>query len=116
MNSCKDSDESAIGNDTPLIVQKSDLVFLGCTVPFSIQENETPPSHSLGLSPYARIFAFNENIRYGSKFLELLKGSEETDIPVRVYVYPNTSEIYWVEKASDEEIKKYEETKIPPVN
>lgn len=133
--SCKDSEDTGCFNcDTAPMVAKSDLEYMGWTVPFSIQEMEDDlPIYILGLMPHARPFSFNESVLnsalydempdgrkirdlYGSKFLKLLKESEEKDIPVRVYIYPNTSEIWWVEEATAEEIKKYEEAKIPPAN
>jgi hypothetical protein len=116
------------------MMAKSDLEYIGWTVPFLIQEMEhDPPIYILGLMPYARPFSFNESVLnyalydempdgrkihdlYGNKFLKLLKESKEKDIPVRVYIYPNTSEIWWVEEATEDDIKKYEETKIPPTN
>ena len=46
---------------------------------------------------------------YGTKFLKLLKESEQDDIPVRVYLRPGTNQIWWVE----EEVRNYEAAKTP---
>jgi hypothetical protein len=140
MIGCNKSDdtEPLIGGDKAPTVAKSDLQYIGWTVPFSIQEmqNDPPiftPIYILGLTPYARPFSFSENVlnnalyylasdgrkihdTYGTKFLKLLKESQRDDIPVRVYLLPETNEIWWVEEATEEEIKKYEEAKIPPAN
>ena len=124
---CNNSEEKDLGDTSPKI-EKSDLVFLGLTVPFSIQEQVNSSAWTMGLSPHARVFFIRENVRffdtvsggrevafYGSEFLQLLANSEEQDIPVKVYVYPDTNEICWVEEASVEEIERYEDAKQPLV-
>lgn len=137
MIGCNKSDdtEPLIGGDKAPIVAKSDLQYIGWTVPFSIQEmqNDTSiftPIYTLGLMPYARPFSFNENVLnnslyylasdgrkihdiYGTKFLKLLKESERNDIPVRVYLRPGTNQIWWVEEATEEEVRNYEAAKTP---
>jgi hypothetical protein len=132
MMNCNHSDEpECLKCDTAPTVAKSDLQYLGWTVPFSIQEmQQDPPIYTLGLMPHARIFSFDENVLnqavydeapdgrklhdlYGSKFLELLKESERDDVPVRVYLLPETNEIWWVEEATEEDIRSYEATKQP---
>ncbi len=132
MVGCSPSDETEpLRWDTAPNVAKSDLQYIGWTVPFSIQEMENdPPIHSLGLMPYARAFSFNENVLnnalydkmpdgriihdfYGSIFLELLEESKREDIPVRVYALPETNEIWWVEEATEEDIRSYEAAKHP---
>ena len=129
---CNSSDDPEyFKSDTPPIVAKSDLLYLGWTVPFSIQEmGDDPPVYTLGLMPHARVFSFNENVLnnalydempdgrkihdlYGTNFIKLLKESEQNDIPVRVYVLPETNEIWWVEEATEEDIKSYEAAKQP---
>jgi hypothetical protein len=80
---------------------------LGVTVPFLIQE-EGDGKYTIGLSPHARPFAFNEKVLLGGTvFLKLLKSSKETNIPVRVYVYRNTNDIWWIEEATEDEITNY---------
>lgn len=132
MISCNHSDDlECLRCDTAPTVAKSDLQYLGWTVPFSIQERQQdPPIYTLGLMPNARIFSFDENVlnqavydetpdgrklhdQYGSKFLELLKESEQEDVPVRVYLLSETNEIWWVEKATEEDIRSYEANKQP---
>lgn len=123
--------EPLIGGDKAPIRAKSDLQYIGWTVPFSIQEMQNdPPVYTLGLMPYARPFSFNENELnnalyylasdgrkihdiYGTKFLKLLKESEQEDIPVRVYILPETNEIWWVEEATEEDVRSYEASKNP---
>jgi len=133
---CNKSDdtEPSIGDKAPTVA-KSDLQYIGWTVPFSIQEmqNDTSiftPIYTLGLMPYARSFSFNENVlnnalyylasdgrkiggMYGTKFLKLLKESEQDDIPVRVYILPETNQIWWVEEATEEDVRSYEAAKTP---
>lgn len=134
MIGCNRSDNPACLNcDTAPTVAKSDLHYIGWTVPFSIQQMENDSIYTLGLMPHARPFSFNENVLnnalydemsdgrkihelYGSKFLKLMKESERDDIPVRVYVLPETNEIWWVEKATEEDIRSYEAAKIPIKN
>lgn len=137
MIGCNKSDdtEPLIGGDKAPIVAKSELQYIGWTVPFSIQEmqNDTSiftPVYTLGLMPYARPFSLNENVLnnalyylasdgrkihdiYGTKFLKLLKESERDDIPVRVYILSETNEIWWVEEATEEDIRSYEASKTP---
>jgi|SRR5690554_2759666 hypothetical protein len=137
MIGCNKSDdaEPLVGGDKAPTVAKSDLQYIGWTVPFSIQEmqNDPPiftPIYTLGLMPYARPFSFSENVlnnalyylasdgrkihdMYGTKFLKLLKESEQDDIPVRVYILPETNEIWWVEEATEEDVRSYEEAKTP---
>lgn len=130
MIGCNKSDDPAcLKCDTAPTVVKSDLQYIGWTVPFSIQamENDSPV-YTLGLSPYARVFSFDENVlnqalyditpdgrktndQFGSKFIELLKESEQNDVPVRVYILPETTEIWWVEKATEEDLRSYEAAK-----
>ena len=130
MMGCNSSDEpECLKCDTAPTVAKSDLQYIGWTVPFSIQEMENdPPVYTLGLSPYARVFSFDENVlnqalyditpdgrktndQFGSKFIELLKESEQNDVPVRVYILPETTEIWWVEEATEEDLRSYEAAK-----
>jgi hypothetical protein len=132
MVGCSHSDETEpLRWDIAPTVAKSDLQYIGWTVPFSIQEMENdPPVYTLGLMPYARVFSFNENVLnialydempdgriihdfYGSIFLKLLEESKREDIPVRVYVLPETNEIWWVEEATEEDIRSYEASKHP---
>ncbi len=130
MMGCNSSDElECLKCDTAPTVAKSDLLYLGWTVPFSIQEmQQDPPIYKLGLSPHAREFSFDENVlnqalyditpdgrkindQFGSKFIELLKESRQNDIPVRVYILPETTEIWWVEEATEENLQHYEAAK-----
>jgi len=133
MIGCNSSDEpECINCDTAPMVAKSDLEYLGLTVPFSIQKmQDAPPIYTLGLMPHARDFSFDENVlnhalydvtsdgrkvndQYGSQFLELLKKFAQDNIPVRVYILPETTEVWWVEEATEEElIDYYEATKQP---
>ena len=125
---CQGNEEKALGDTAPKM-EKSDLDFIGITVPFYIQKNENYSIYTMGLSPHARTFFLKDNMRYfgttstgreafyySSDFLLLLKNSEEKDIPLRVYVFPNTNEVYWVEEATAEEIKKYEDSRQPPID
>ena len=125
---CHGNEENGLGDTAPK-VDKSDLDFIGITVPFHIQKYENSSTYTMGLSPYARTFFLKENMRfygttskgkeiafYGGEFIQLLENSEKKDIPLRVYVYPNTNEVYWVEEATAEEIKKYEDLKQPPID
>ena len=84
--------------------------FLGLTVPFLVQE-EGDGTYTIGLSPHARPFTFSEKLPGGTKHLKLIENSKETNIPVRVYVHPNTNFIKWVEEATDEDIRNYEAVK-----
>ena len=138
MMSCNDSEKSGcIECDTAPKFKKSDLEFLGCTLPFISQKiNDEQDIYEIGLLPYARIFTINayklnrsleiekpadekilsESDLYGSKFIELLKQAETENVPVRIYLYPKTNEIWWVEEATEEELKSFEESLIPPVD
>ncbi len=127
--SCNHSDETeCIKCDTAPTIAKSELEYLGLTVPFSIQEMlDAPPVYTLGLSPNARVFSFNENVlnqalydttpngrkindSFGSKFLKLLKDNT----PVKVYILSETTEVWWVETATEKELTDYlEATKLP---
>jgi hypothetical protein len=123
MSGCSERQEDIKPGDTPLRFYKSELEFLGATVPFLIREEPSGNgyTHIVGLIPHARRFYLNEGITVmlsperkdagtrGSTFLQLLKTSEENHIPVRIYVCPETDDIMWVEEASEEEIKKYEQ-------
>jgi hypothetical protein len=132
MIGCNNSDDpECLSCDTAPTMAKSDLQYIGWTVPFSIQEMQNdPPIYTLGLMPYARAFSINENVlnhalydnmpdgsivrdMYGSKFLKLLKDSKRDDIPVRVYLLPETNEIWWVEEATEEDISSYVAAKHP---
>jgi hypothetical protein len=127
MLSCSEQREDIKPGDMPPRFYKSELEFLGATVPFLIRKESAGNgyTHIMGLIPHARNFYLNEGVTVmlsperkdtgarGDTFLQLLKVSEEKDIPVRIYVYPKTDDIMWVEKASEEEIKKYEKSKIP---
>lgn len=129
---CDNSDDSGyFRGDRPPSVAKSELQYLGSTVPFSIQQMaDEPPIYKLGLMPHARVFSLNENVlnnalydempdgrkvhdQYGTNFIKLLKESEQNDVPVRVYVLPETNEIWWVVEATDEDIESYEASKQP---
>tara|TARA_R110002050_G_scaffold84491_1_gene180361 strand:- start:7551 stop:8012 length:462 start_codon:yes stop_codon:yes gene_type:complete len=130
MIGCNSSDDlECLKCDTAPTTAKSDLQHLGWTVPFSIHEMQNAPSiYTLGLMPHARVFSFNENVLnnalydempdgrkihdlYGSKFLKLLKESERDDVPVSVYILPETNEIWWVEEATEADKKSYEASK-----
>ncbi len=130
MLGCNSSDElECLKCDTAATVSKQDLQHIGWTIPFSIQERQNdPPIYTLGLMPYARVFSFNENVLnnalydempdgrkihdlYGSKFLKLLKESERDDVPVSVYILPETNEIWWVEEATEADKRSYEASK-----
>ena len=106
----KETDNPAPGGDHLTPEEIKEQAFLGMTVPFLIQE-EGDGIYTLGLSPHARPFTFSERLPGGTKHLKLIKDSKETDIPVRVYVYPDTNFIKWVEEATEEDIRSYEATK-----
>ena len=133
MIGCNSSDEpECIKCDTAPMVAKSDLEYLGLTVPFSIQKmQDDPPIYTLGLMPHARIFSFEEDVlnqalyditpdgrkvndQYGSQFLELLKKSEQDDIPAKLYILPETTEVWWVEEATEGELIDYFEATRQP--
>ena len=135
MIGCNSTDDpECIKCDTAPTVAKSDLEYLGLTVPFSIKKmQDDPPIYTLGLMPYARVFSFDENVLnhalyditpdgrkindlYGSQFLKLLEKFAQDDIPARVYVLPETTEVWWVEEATEEELIDYYETKKQPEN
>lgn len=108
MLSCnKETDSPVPGGDHLTPEELKEFTFLGLTVPFLIQE-EGDGIYTLGLSPHARPFTFSERLLGGTTQLKLLKTSRETDIPVRVYVYPNTNDLRWVEQATEEDLKMYE--------
>jgi hypothetical protein len=133
MIGCNDSGKSdEIGGDTAPKFQKSDLEFLGCSVPASIEELDAENEvYRLGLSPHSRWFYFNKNelnvslvyesnkhffdqsSLHGNVFLKLLEQAEQENKPVRIYVYPKTNEIWWVEEATEEDLKRFEESKKP---
>lgn len=108
----KTTDNSVPGGEHLTPEEIKEQSFLGLTVPFLIQE-EGDGIYTLGLSPHARPFTFSERLLGGTEHLKLLKDSEETDIPVRVYVSPNTNFIKWVEEATEEDLRSYEATKQP---
>ena len=129
MIGCNSSDDpECINCDTAPSVAKSELEYLGLTVPFSIKKmQDDPPVYTLGLMPHARVFSFNENVLnhalyditpdgrkindlYGSQFLKLLEKSVQDNIPARVFILPETTEVWWVEEATEEELTKYYET------
>ncbi|MCG6189005.1 hypothetical protein [Maribellus maritimus] len=110
MISCNKETENPPGGDHLTPEEIEEQAFLGVTVPFLIQE-DSDGIYTVGLSPHARPFSFSEKLTDGTKHLKLLKDSKETDIPVRVYVYPNTNDIWWVEEATKEDIQKYEAAK-----
>ena len=110
MLSCNKETDNSLGGDQLRPEEIKEQAFLGVTVPFLIQE-EGDGIYTLGLSPYARPFSFSEKLMNGTKHLKLLKDSKETDVPVRVYVYPNSNDIWWVEEATEEDVQKYEASK-----
>lgn len=109
----KEFDNHVVGGEHLTPEELKEQAFLGLTVPFLI-EREGDGIYILGLSPHARPFTFNEKVIVGgTKYLKLLKDSEETGIPVRVYVAPNTNDIWFVEEATEEEIRSYEVLRQP---
>ncbi len=110
MISCNKETDNPLGGDHLTPEEMKEQAFLGVTVPFLIQEADDG-IYTVGLSPHARSFSFSEKLMNGTKHLKLLKDSKESDIPVRVYIYPNTNNIWWVEEATEEDIQKYEAAK-----
>ena len=112
----KETDEPVIGGDHLPSEEIKKQAFLGVTVPFLIQD-EGDGKYTIGLSPHARPFAFNEKVLLGGTvFLNLLRSSKETNVPVRVYIYPNSNYIWWVEEATEEDITNYRVAEQKPEN
>lgn len=86
--------------------------FLGATVPYAIDKEKQPVQ--LGLIPHARIFCLDLDSRRMKKYLRMLQESQESDTPVRIYLFSGTPNIGKITKASPEEIERYNNAKIPP--
>lgn len=91
-------------------LNKDELNLLGATVPFVAEKGESETI--FGFLPHARIFTLDMKRKYADIYLYVLEELERSDVPVRIYLFPNSNDVAFVEMASKEEIQRYECSKV----
>lgn len=94
-------------------INKDELERLKATLPYVIEKGDSVTT--LGFIPHAQIFSLDMKRKNADIYLYLLEESKKSDVPVKVYLFPATNNVAFVEIASKEEIKQYEQSRLTDI-
>ena len=112
LNSCKNDDVSPLESEAEIQIERSEMIELGLVTPFVI--NDVEGGSEIGFLESARPFFLNEKLKDSKEFSGLLNNAIKTEAPLRVYLFPETSNIAFVEDATEADMEIYKIFKVVP--
>jgi len=105
INSCQKADHDEVDE-----IEIADADFAGSLTPFSFEIAEDNSEGNVGFLQTARMFFLDMSSENAEKYVEIIQEAIKEDIPIEVYIFPNTTNIAGVKRASKETIERYKKT------